>query len=503
MILQGDSEKQRHLYFEFDRGLEPVGRGGMGVVYRGRMVDEQTGAFRDVAIKEVQPEGDTATRKLILDRARREASIQIRSDVIVEMLGFVETEERKLGTLKSRYYIISEFLDGVTLDKVLDGVCTDYRGEEIHFAKDLAARYATNREETATYIIKNVLSAIVTLHDNGYLHRDIDPSNIMITSDGKVKLIDFGIAKKQISLTSGDGMQSEEGSFVGKVEYAAPELVSGIVSQQDFTTDIYAIGVLFYRLLTGRLPFEGTRYDIIKGQLNKKPDLGKIQSAKYRAIVGKAMSKQQKQRYSSASMMRADLDGPGPTPIWTKYALIVGAVLLVLIIIRLLPDLPPDPGDEIVDVVQIDENTTVKNHWRDGVLVSTDTLRTPGITAIDINEVLNKPMSAIWEILEQAPFHSAALYKASLDSEKHLPDEKAVVFWETLGTQGELKKYFTVRNPEISSKRVSYVLSCISFEHIDDMEWSDVGFKDLITERVKSLQSEYPDLYILPEGLRQ
>ena len=91
MILQGDSEKQKHLYYEFDRGQEPVGRGGMGVVYRGRMVDETTGAFRDVAIKEVQPEGDAATRKIVLDRARREASIQIRSDAIVEMLGFVET----------------------------------------------------------------------------------------------------------------------------------------------------------------------------------------------------------------------------------------------------------------------------------------------------------------------------------------------------------------------------------------------------------------------------
>ncbi|MCQ2181981.1 MAG: serine/threonine protein kinase [Bacteroidales bacterium] len=492
MILQGDSEKQKHLYYEFDRGQEPVGRGGMGVVYRGRMVDEKTGAFRDVAIKEVQPEGDMATRKLVLERARREASIQIRSDAIVEMLGFVETEERKLGTLKSRYYIISEFLDGVTLDKVLGGVYTDYRGEEIHFAKDLATRYATNREETATYIIKNVLSAIVALHDNGYLHRDIDPSNIMITSDGKVKLIDFGIAKKQISLTSGDGMQSEEGSFVGKVEYAAPELVSGKVSQQDFTTDIYAIGVLFYRLLTGRLPFEGNRYDIIKGQLNKKPDLGKIQSAKYRAIVGKAMSKQQSYRYSSASMMRADLDGPGPTPIWTKYAILGGAVLVILVFTlfvlnhkQILPPPPPHP----------DDTTTVVDQ--------TDTLRTQEIATIDINEVLNKPMSAIWEILEQTPFHSAALYKASLDSEKHFPDEKAVVFWDNLSSKGELEKYFTIRNPEISSKRVSYVLSCISYEHIDDMKWSDNDFKDLITERVKSLQSEYPNLYILPERLRQ
>lgn len=482
MILQGDSEKQRRLYYEFDRGQEPVGRGGMGVVYRGRMVDEKTGAFRDVAIKEVQPEGDAATREIVLDRARREASIQIRSDAIVEMLGFVETEERKLGTVKSRYYIVSEFLEGVTLDKVLEGVYTDYRGEEIHFAKELAARYAANREETATYIIKNVLSAIVALHDNGYLHRDIDPSNIMITSDGKVKLIDFGIAKKQNSLTSGDRMQSEEGSFVGKVEYAAPELISGKVSEQDFTTDIYAIGVLFYRLLTGRLPFEGSRFDIINGQLKKKPDLSKIQSAKYRAIVGKAMSKQQDKRYSSASMMRAALDGAGPAPSWTKYAFVGGAVLLALVIaLILIKVLAPKPAQK--QEPKPEQTVIVEDK------------------AIDVSAILDSPMSSIWNILEQNPFHSAALYKASLDCEKHMPDESAVSFWKSIAAKGEIQKYISVDNPEISSKRLSYVLSCMAYAHADDLNWSDNGFKAVLAERVKSIQSEYPGIYILPDGI--
>lgn len=127
MRLQGDSEKQRHLYYEFDRTDEPIGRGGTGVVYRGRMVDENTGAFRDVAIKEILPEGDEITKERVLERAVREASIQIRSDNLVEMLGFVKTEEIMLGTSKNRYYVVSEFLDGVTLDKVLEGTFTDYR----------------------------------------------------------------------------------------------------------------------------------------------------------------------------------------------------------------------------------------------------------------------------------------------------------------------------------------------------------------------------------------
>ena len=148
MILQGEIEKQSHIYYEFDRSNR-IGAGGMGTVYRGRMVDESTGAYREVAIKEVQPEGDAATRQLVLDRARREASICFHNDNIVEMLGFVETSEKKLGMEKTRYYIVSEFLDGVTLDKVLEGVCTDYQGNEIHFARDLADRYGHDREATS------------------------------------------------------------------------------------------------------------------------------------------------------------------------------------------------------------------------------------------------------------------------------------------------------------------------------------------------------------------
>lgn len=501
MILQGDSEKQKHLYYEFDRAQEPVGHGGMGVVYRGRMVDERTGAFRDVAIKEVQPEGDESERTLILDRARREASIQIRNDNIVEMLGFVEIEEKKLGTVKQRLYIVSEFLDGVTLDKVLEGVYTDYRGEEIHFAKDLASRYSANREETAIYIIKNVLSAIVALHDNGYLHRDIDPSNIMITADGKIKLIDFGIAKKQGSLSSNDRMQSEEGSFVGKVEYAAPELVSGKVSEQDFATDIYAIGVLFYKLLTGRLPFEGNRFEIIKGQLSGKPDLHRIKSAKYRAIVGKALSKQSSRRYSSASMMRADLDGQGPAPKWSGYVLSVLAILLVIVVVLILAKTKKADGKNGREVVRIDEYTTVTNEWENGMLVSSDTASTRPAATVDIKEYLAMPISSLWDTLKVNPYHSAALYAASLESEKQIPDASAKAFWNMPAVQNEIGKYISVNRPEISSKRLAYVLSCMAFVHFDEKQWTYPEFKSVLSERVKEIQREYPEIYVLPEGI--
>lgn len=100
MKIQGEYEIQNQIYYEFDRS-DRVGEGGMGVVFRGRMVDERTGAYREVAIKEVQTGGDPETSRQAIEQAYREASIQLRNDNLVEMMGFVELEDRRLGDRKS------------------------------------------------------------------------------------------------------------------------------------------------------------------------------------------------------------------------------------------------------------------------------------------------------------------------------------------------------------------------------------------------------------------
>ena len=507
MKIQGEYEIQNHFYYEFDRS-DRVGEGGMGVVYRGRMVDEHTGAYREVAIKEVQTGGDPESTREVVERAYREASIQLRNDNLVEMMGYVELEDRRLGFTKKRLYVVSEFLTGVTLDHVLEGRYTDYRSEEIHYAKDLAERLKKNPGQTATYIIKNVLSAIVALHDAGYLHRDIDPSNIMVTADGKIKLIDFGIATRLEELNKGTDTPTGEGSFVGKVEYAAPELISGRVSVQDYTTDIYSTGVLFYRLLTGHLPFEGNRFEIMKGQLEKKPDLSSIHSRKFRAIVEKALEKQQAKRFASASAMRAALDGPEPAPKWVPYVGAAAGTLAIVTLAVLLTRKSGGTGDLRKEVVPLDEYTRVEKIWNKDKLVSVDTIRIerpkpveePATRAVeDVSATLACTAPELWGLLDSQPASPAALYALSLIYDKQAPDKAAKAFWENTVRQQRVGAIYLKEYGSISSRRLAYVLACMALDALQgkDVDWVPSQFPDMVKARVQEL---YPTAknFILP-----
>ncbi len=299
LILQGDDEKLKGIHYEIDTDSDPLGEGGSGTVYRGVMVNSN-GSERDVAVKflfnDLPPEQ--------LARARKEASIQIRNDNLLEMLGFIELTD-DIG--EKRYHVVSELLSGVMLHELLNGKVENADGIPVPYAKTLYELYLTDKTRFAITILKSVLSGVLALHDNGYIHRDIDPSNIMITTSGHIKLIDFGLAKS-IAPDSNAVPLSVHGQILGKPEYAAPELVIGDISRQNKTTDIYALGVLLFQLATGHLPFEGTMIDVLKAQREKKPPLSDVENKSLREIIGKAMEKNQAKRYQTASEFRSALD---------------------------------------------------------------------------------------------------------------------------------------------------------------------------------------------------
>lgn len=301
--LQGDKERQNHCYYEFDQDAAPVGEGGMGVVYLGYLVDEKSGVRREVAIKVLHDD----LPEEIYARAEREASIQLRHENLVEMLGFiVDFEPNRWGEPVYHTYVISEFLHGIELSDLLVGRLDGK--EENAFARQLYESYVNDREKTSIKIIRNIASGVLALHDKGYIHRDIDPSNIMVTTDGHIKLIDFGIAKNLHTLGSKDKLLTAAGKFMGKAEYASPELVLGDVKSQNYTTDIYALGVLLFRLLVGRLPFEGSQYEVLQQQLKRKLPVHAIKNRALVQVVKKATEKLQRHRYGTVAEFRVAID---------------------------------------------------------------------------------------------------------------------------------------------------------------------------------------------------
>ena len=348
--IQGRAEKLKGIYYEFNSDDEPLGEGGMGKVFKGRCVDESTGKARNVAVKFMYSD----LPPYAIEKARREAAIQFRHGNLIEMLGFIETEERSvLGEPIRHYHVVSELLEGVSLDKMFEGKLTDQQGHFVPFAEKLFKDYQQDVNHFAVEIIKNILSGLMTMHDAGYIHRDIDPTNIMITTDGHIKLIDFGIAKKMNSLTTHDKHLTQAGQFVGKPEYAAPELVLGAINEQNQTTDIYAVGILLFQCIVGHPPFEGDRSDILQKQLHAPLPLKLIKHKGLRAVIAQATEKSRAKRFQSAAEFRVALErinlnddsGSGWKPL---YNYVIGGIA-ACIIAGVLIFKPSDPDHKPVN----------------------------------------------------------------------------------------------------------------------------------------------------------
>ena len=357
--LQGKAEKQAGIYYEFDPSEKPLGIGGMGKVYRGRCVDERGGYTREVAIKFLYSDLPLTA----IERSKREAEIRIKHKNLVEMLGFIDVEDAKpnaLGEVGHHYHVVSELLDGVMLDDLMKGITANAEGRAIPLAVQLYHDYQNDRTRFAVQIIRGVLSGLQALHDEGYIHRDIDPTNIMITSTGYVKLIDFGIAKKINTLNTLDKALTISGVFLGKPEYAAPELILGDLMSQDFSTDTYAVGILLYQCYFGHIPFEGDRAEIMRRQCHEKlPIPSSGIGGDLKRIIRRATEKDRQKRFRSAAEFRVAIDkltvGPRSAPIkWGRVAITTGALAVVAGLAFLLTHLPePELKQEMdLDVKQ-------------------------------------------------------------------------------------------------------------------------------------------------------
>lgn len=243
-----------------------LGRGGMGAVYKG----VQTRLDRPVAIKVMRrDQGDGFDFE---QRFRREALAlaTLNHPNIVGVIDYGEAGPEFL-------YLVMELVDGANLMEVI--------------------RTGSMTQEMALALLPQICDALQYAHDQGIIHRDIKPGNIILTRDGRVKVADFGLAKRH---EQENGFHTRSGTGLGTPAYAAPEQ---LVAEEpiDHRADIYALGVMIYQMITGDLPRGAWKPPSQKTDCDPSWD----------NIVSQAMQSDPRDRYQQASEVKTDVSRIG------------------------------------------------------------------------------------------------------------------------------------------------------------------------------------------------
>lgn len=257
--------------YEFIRML---GRGGMGNVYLAR--DENLD--RQVAIKTL-----SRTASHLRDRfdAETKAVAALQHPNIVQLFAADKIYEQP--------YFVMEFVDGQSLEEQLESKPQD--------------------PHRSAKLIREIADAIAYTHDRGLLHRDLKPSNILMTQDGVPKVADFGLAKSYHA----DSSSTQTGEIIGTPSYMAPEQAVGVVKKLNETCDVYGLGGLLYKMLTGRPPFESpdpmqTVLAVISDDPITPRKLQPQIPRDLENICLKCLAKNPGRRYENAKELSADLN---------------------------------------------------------------------------------------------------------------------------------------------------------------------------------------------------
>ena len=266
---------------------EPVGRGGMGVVYRGRHEKLQ----RAVAVKSINPKGTHDLRRL-RHRFEREAFVQAQLDHpgIVKIYDYIVSEQS--------YFIVMEYVEGRSLAQVIK---ENPGGVELNRALDIFEQILSAISYAHTFTYRDEAGAT----HRGIVHRDLKPPNIMVTDGDRVKVTDFGIVK----LVGAEATDTSKIAY-GSPRYVSPEQAAG--EQLDQRSDIYSLGVILYEMLTGQPPFgprgEGrekwTPTEILRAHRELAPappsQANPSRTPQVEAVVLRALEKKPERRFASA-----------------------------------------------------------------------------------------------------------------------------------------------------------------------------------------------------------
>jgi serine/threonine protein kinase len=262
------------------RILSKIGEGGMGSVYRAH--DDVL--KRDVAVKFLSPDiGEKVGRERLLDEARIASSLSHPNICTIHEVGKTDDE----------YYVVMELVEGQSLHSLIGGAGLPH---------EAALRYGIQ-----------ISDALSHAHQRGVVHRDLKSSNVMITQEGRAKVLDFGLAvslrKEQLDNVTRSVVDFGSGSeLVGTLAYMAPEVLRGETATAQ--SDIWALGILLYEAAAGKLPFTGnTGLEMASGILHHTPAaLPPHVPPGYGAVVQRCLSKEMALRFQTAAEIRAALE---------------------------------------------------------------------------------------------------------------------------------------------------------------------------------------------------
>ena len=256
--------------------MQKVGEGGMATVYRGRHAT----LGRDVAIKVLHPHLSSSTRNRKRFAREARAIEHLEHENILQIFDYS-------GTGAEDCYIVTEFVFGETLAELLQ-------------------RHGRFPSEVTVLVGLSLSRALAYAHDSGILHRDLKPENAMLRHDGKVKLMDFGIARfldeAHVTMT---------GALVGSPAYMSPEQAGEV--KLDQRSDLFSLGTLLFHLVTGHLPFTGSNASIILRNIieNNRPsvtDLAPTVSPTLADVIERLLQPDPDDRYADAHEVVDDLE---------------------------------------------------------------------------------------------------------------------------------------------------------------------------------------------------
>jgi serine/threonine protein kinase len=255
---------------------ELIARSGMASIFKA--IDRTNGQTVAIKIPYEQFENDVIFRS----RFQREEEVVRRLDHPNIIKDFTPRH-------KSRMYIAMEYVEGVSV------------------REELAAKGSFSRDHAIDYA-RQICGALVYMHEQRVIHRDLKPENLLITTAGVVKIMDFGIALDELARRI---TWSGESSTIGTPDYMAPEQIAG--GRGDVRSDIYALGVILYEMLTGKLPYEGDSvYSVLRAKTLEDPEppthyLHELDTH-LEEIILHAIERVPRRRYASAAEMQHDLE---------------------------------------------------------------------------------------------------------------------------------------------------------------------------------------------------